>query len=81
MPQTMRALRLLKLPQTSNVKNLQMGSSNACENGHQWTQNVQKPLAGLLQHLIWSKTHQVMLAAIFPFFKLCYRLAICTCGK
>jgi hypothetical protein len=32
MPQTMRALRLLKLPQTSNVKNLKMGSSNACEN-------------------------------------------------
>ena len=42
----------------------------------QWTQDVQKPLVGLLQHLIWSKTHQVMLAAIFPFSKLCYRLAI-----
>jgi hypothetical protein len=33
MPQTMRALRLLKLPQNSNVKNLKIGSSNAYENG------------------------------------------------
>ena len=33
---------------------------------HQWTQNVQKPLAGLLQHLIWSKTPKVMASAIFP---------------
>jgi hypothetical protein len=33
---------------------------------HQWTQNIQKPLAGLLQHLIWSKTQKVMPSAIFP---------------
>jgi hypothetical protein len=46
----------------------------------QWTQNVQKPLAGLLRHLIWSKTHQVMLAAIFPLQALLL-FAICTCGK
>jgi hypothetical protein len=28
----MRALVFMELPQASNVKNLQMGSSNACEN-------------------------------------------------
>jgi hypothetical protein len=32
MPQTMRALSFMELPQASNVKNLKMGSSNACDN-------------------------------------------------
>jgi hypothetical protein len=42
----MRALRLLKLPQTSNVKNLQMGSSNSCENGSNGLRMSKNPQLG-----------------------------------
>jgi hypothetical protein len=43
MPQTMRALSFMKLPQASNVKNLQMGSSNAYENGSNGLRTSKNP--------------------------------------
>jgi hypothetical protein len=33
----------------------------------QWLQNVQKPLAGLFQHLIWPKIEEDRLPGSFPF--------------
>jgi hypothetical protein len=76
MPQTMRASSFLELPQTSMVKNLKKKSPNAYESITNGLRNVQKPLAGLLQHLIWSKTEEVMLSAIFLLQACCLLFAI-----